>query len=116
MKMSLVSTDDKEIIFKAMQRVAAADIIENDWEFDTIFGMSFDEFCLISENFHEIEKPNETEWSAINNAMVWLVSYPHGKQDYLNELGIPAQTLAKTHIRLRNTFGKKTKNFLDAIE
>jgi hypothetical protein len=61
--------------------VALADVIKNDWEFPTLFGISFAEFPVVADAWPNVALDDERVAVAARNALSNLLGYPHGRDE-----------------------------------
>jgi hypothetical protein len=71
---------EKEIVFECLRCVASGEIIRNDGEFRTLFGIEFATLQNIVRALPEIDDSDEEVALAINNSLNNLLGYPHGGQ------------------------------------
>jgi hypothetical protein len=57
--------------------VARGDVIRNDWEFPTLFGMSFGDFVVVAGAWPNVALDDERVIAATCNALNNLLGYPH---------------------------------------
>jgi hypothetical protein len=69
------------IVGQCLACVAAADVIHDDWEFATVFGISFAEFRAVADAWPRVELEDEIVAHATHGALINLLGYPHGHQE-----------------------------------
>jgi hypothetical protein len=72
-----LDADDEAAIGECL-RAAADGPFFPDWEFSTLFGYSRDEIRELADSWPAaVDDP--AAWSAVNNSLLHLEGYPHGK-------------------------------------
>lgn len=101
--------DEEQLIKRCL--VAAADgPFFPDSEFHTIMGCDRSEMAEIASVYPDVSEADET---AVNNAMLWLGSFPHGKGELLiSEYKLTIPEIARVYRKWR---GDNPKNILEAM-
>jgi hypothetical protein len=103
-----------QVIGECLACVAAADVIEDDWEFSTLFGMSFTQFCAISDSWPLVRLEDELVICATHNALIHLVGYPHGHNDiWGTRISATRQEALKVLTTLRG--GTPVTSYIDGL-
>jgi hypothetical protein len=66
------------IVGECLQCVASGEVIFDDWEFETLFGMTFAEVKRVAAQWPDVDASDLNVCAAITNSMGHLVGYPHG--------------------------------------
>jgi hypothetical protein len=66
-------------IKQCLDAVASGEIIADDWEFPTLFGIEFWELQELADAWPHVDENDAKTRLAINGALVNLLGYPHGK-------------------------------------
>jgi len=61
--------------------VASGEVILNDWEFQTLFGITFCQLQGVASAWPVVDDSDEVTFLAINNSLNNLLGYPHGAED-----------------------------------
>jgi len=80
MKMNNLSNDETSIVYECLKCVVEGKVILHDWEFSTIIGIEVSEFKSIFKQWPKIDETDKNIKMVINNTMINLLSYPHGKE------------------------------------
>ena len=87
MALTGLNETDRGIIHRCLRASAEGPYFE-DWEFDTLFGVTRDELRVVVAAWPNVDESNEVVALSINNALANLLSYPHGKGDQVvNDVG-----------------------------
>lgn len=73
MALSNLTSAETEVVFQCLRCVAAGQIIPNDWEFQTLFGIEFETLQEIVRKLPAIDESQEDVMLAINNSMNNLI-------------------------------------------
>jgi hypothetical protein len=79
MHLADLTEEDRQVIFACLKCVASGSVIPHDSEFQTIFGIEVSELTTIVEAWPNVDDSNDVVNLAINNSMVNLLGYPHGR-------------------------------------
>jgi hypothetical protein len=91
-----LSALDTVIVGDCLRAVASGRIFENDREFPTIFGISFDELGAVCDSWPQVDEADPVVELAVCNSLNNLVGYPHGRDDILAEfVAVPRQELIR---------------------
>jgi hypothetical protein len=105
-----LSNDERDIVRRAM--IAAADgEFFPEWEFHTLFGVTRIELRDAIARFPALD--GEADFCSVNNSLLWLVAYPHKRDDDLNARNLDAETLVALHKKFLSGMGKPADSFLD---
>ena len=86
MSLRHLSAHDVQVVGECLRAVASGRIIENDDEFPTLFGISFDELVATSASWPGVDDADPVVDRAVCNSLNNLIGYPHARDDILAEL------------------------------
>jgi hypothetical protein len=102
MPLSNLTDEEKEVVFQCLRCVATGEIILNDWEFQTVFGIEFETLEEIVRSLPVIDESKEEVRLAINNSLNNLLGYPHGRHtEWSNYISVPQAEVARIFTKLR---------------
>jgi hypothetical protein len=78
MALATLTEPEREIVRQCLACVASEEIIANDWEFPTLFGITFADLQRVAAQWPNVDESDEVVRLAINNSMNNLLGYPHG--------------------------------------
>jgi hypothetical protein len=117
MRLSFLQPGDLVIAMMAMRCAASGEVLPDDEEFEVICGIDLERFRDIAKTLSSAGELSRDQWMALNNGMLWLVSYPHRKDAVmLSKFGLERDAVARAHMNIRQAFGQGAENFLDLIE
>jgi hypothetical protein len=73
MSLRNLTAQETEVVFQCLRCVAAGEIVRDDWEFQTLFGIEFDTLRDIVRALPAIDESKEEVTLAINNSLNNLV-------------------------------------------
>jgi hypothetical protein len=89
-------TDEELRIIGECLRAAAEGPFFDDWEFDTLFGLSRAEVQAIADAWPGVDMSHEKVRIAIRNAMGQLLGYPHGEEESLRRyVSVPRERISE---------------------
>lgn len=105
--MALQHLDEREqLLLMSCVRVAAESSLFPDWEFHTLFGLSRSQVDEIAAQGPTAEDRHPDVAQAINNAVVNLLGYPHGRLEWVYEvLGADEQEIQRVYNKWRASAG-----------
>jgi hypothetical protein len=80
-----LDSSDRDLVLACLNAAAAGPFIP-EWEFQTLFGMTRDEFGAVVAQWPNLDERDNTTYVAINNALNNLTGYPHRQDALLVEL------------------------------
>lgn len=96
-----LTTDQRELVRRCLVAAAQGPYFP-DWEFPTVFGVERADFVEILRKWPYVEDDSKVVDTAINNAFVNLLWYPHGMTEELeNELGVTVEMLQQVFMKWR---------------
>lgn len=102
MSLDNLTDDERSVVFKCLECVAAGKIIAHDWEFQTIMGIEVLAFKRLVKVLPKIDDSKPKVKIAINNAMNNLLGYPHGyHQKWAEVMPIPLVEIERVFIKWR---------------
>ena len=105
---------ETEIVFECLRCVATGEVILNDWEFQTLFGIEFALLEKIVEDIPNIDESTEEVQLAINNTFANLLGYPHGRHDrWAKYISAPQSEVARIFSKWR---GERVGSYFDGIQ
>jgi len=78
-----LSSSDVEIVRQCLTATVAGPFFP-DWEFQTLFGLARDEVAEVLDHWPDPANPEDQDL-AVNNALNWLLGYPHGQEQAWRE-------------------------------
>jgi hypothetical protein len=101
MHLERLTESDSRIIGEVL-RAATDGPFFPDWEFHTLFGLHRDQMRRVAREWPLPVLPPEDVELAVNNAINWLLSYPHRKQEiWANWISVDQSALNELFNRLR---------------
>jgi hypothetical protein len=85
MVISSISEEDREIIGQCLACVASGEVIANDWEFATLFGIEFSTLREVADAWPNVSESDAGVLAAVTNSLGCLIGYPHGKDAVLRK-------------------------------
>jgi hypothetical protein len=76
-----LTTRETSLVGECLVCVAAGDVIADDWEFTTLFGISSADFRVVSGSWPQVNFQDEKVVLAVHNALGNLLGYPHGHNE-----------------------------------
>ena len=96
MPLSDLTQEERRVVKECLQCVASGEVIEDDWEFETLFGFPFVEIKRIAELWPLVDESDELVRLAVNNSLNNLLGYPHGQQARWNDfISVPRPEVAR---------------------
>ena len=93
---------ETEVVFECLRCVATGEVILNDWEFQTVFGIKFEALLEIVRALPIIDESKEDVQLAVNNALNNLLGYPHGcHAQWANYISVPQPEVARIFSKWR---------------
>jgi hypothetical protein len=87
MNLADLHPDGRRIALKAVECAASGEVLPDDDEFGTICGIDLERFRNVALTLPAATDLTEEQWLALNNAMLWLVAYPHHKDAAMKGFG-----------------------------
>lgn len=113
MTLSNLSEAETEIVFQCLRCVGSGEVILNDWEFQTLFGISFQEFQGVVNALPAIDESNEIVHLAINNSLNNLLGYSHGRSSkWSTYISVPPAEVARVFSKWR---GEPIPSYFEGI-
>jgi hypothetical protein len=79
MALNNLTEEETQVVFQCLRCIATGEVILNDREFQTIFGIEFEALKEIVRLLPDIDESKEEVRLAINNSLNNLLGYPHGQ-------------------------------------
>jgi len=109
-----LNSDETEVVRKCLKCIADGKVILHDWEFQTIMGITTEEFLNIYELWPEVDEKDELVEMAIANSMNNLIGYPHGKHHCWAELmDVPISKIIDVFTKWK---GSQIGSYFDGIQ
>jgi hypothetical protein len=74
-----LTSHEMNVVGRCLACIADGDVIGDDWEFETLFGISFSDFHAIARSWPDVELDDDKVTLAIGNGLNNLLGYPHGR-------------------------------------
>jgi hypothetical protein len=110
-----LSEQELAIVAKALRASVEGPFFPED-EFQTLFGVDRDEVASLLARFRNIDVNQEADFLVVNNALLWLVSYPHHLENHLRDFGLSDGELTPLLRSIRRRLGKPAATFADYLE
>jgi hypothetical protein len=95
-----LSASDVEIVRQCLAATVAGPFFP-DWEFHILFGLERDEVAELLDRWPDPANPEDQDL-AVNNALSWLLGYPHGQEQAWSEfISAPPSEVAAVLTRWR---------------
>ena len=107
-----LSGEERDLVRRAMGASADGPFFP-DWEFETLFGITRVELKDALRRFPALE--GDEDFRAVNNSLLWLVSYPHKRDDEMKVGGLDPHARVDLHKKWLRALGKPTNEFLDFV-
>jgi hypothetical protein len=104
---------ETEVVFQCLRCVASGEVILNDWEFQTLFGIEFETLEHIVASLPDIDEDAEDAQLAINNSMAHLLGYPHNREARMKKyVLVPLVEVARIFSKWR---GEPLDSYINAL-
>lgn len=114
MALNNLTDAETEVVFECLRCVATGEVILNDWEFQTVFGIEFETLEKIVQALPHIDESQEETQLAINNTLNNLLGYPHGCHVQLsNYISVPQTEVARIFLKWR---GEPIDDYFEDIQ
>ena len=114
MALSNLTENESEVVFQCLRCVATGEVILNDWEFRTVFGIEFQTLVDIVSCLPSIDESREEVRLAINNSLNNLLGYPHRRESLWNNyISVPQQEVARILAKWR---GAPIGRYFEGVE
>ena len=113
MTLSNLTEVETEVVFECLRCVASGEIILNDWEFQTVFGIEFKTLEQIVTAIPNLDDSTDEVQLAINNSLNNLLGYPHGRHaTWSSYISVPQHEVARILSKWR---GEPVSNYVEGI-
>lgn len=103
MTLNNLTEEETEVVFQCLRCVAAGDVIFNNWEFSTLFGITFAKLEEIVRGLPDIDESDEEVEVAITGSLNHLLGYPHGRDAlWLARLSVPKHEVERIFAKWRS--------------
>jgi hypothetical protein len=114
MALNNLTEEETEIVFQCLRCVATGEVILNDWEFQTVFGIEFETLEAIVRLLPNIDESKEEVQLTINNSLNNLLGYPHGQHSkWSKHIDVPQAEVARIFSKWR---GKPVGSYFAGIQ
>jgi hypothetical protein len=105
MELELISDADKALVGQAL-RAAADGPFFDEWEFQTLFGLTRSEVRAVADAWPNVELQSTNVHLAVNNTLNNLLGYPHRQDSVWSEwISVDRRQLDELFSRLRGGTG-----------
>ena len=114
--MPLIDLNEQErsVVFECLKCVASGQVIKHDWEFQTVFGIEVADIAAVVYAWPNVDDSDNVVNLAINNSMVNLLGYPHGRHsDWERYMTIPLAEIARVLDKWR---GEHVPNYFAGLK
>src|SRR5689334_20281880 len=102
MALNNLTEEETDVVFQCLRCVATGEVILNDSEFPTLFGIEFNTLKEIVRSLPNIDESKEEIQLAINNSLNNLLGYPHGRHSrWSNYISVSQSEVARIFSKWR---------------
>jgi hypothetical protein len=97
-----LSVAERAVIGECLACVASGEVILEDEEFETVFGIQFSELTSVAAAWPNVDESTEQVFLAINGSLNNLLGYPHGKMgEWSRYISVPPSEVSRIYAKWR---------------